>query len=77
MDATNDVRLNTLETNKDWLKIFNWAELNHVESVMKIGDDFDLLISSYKELFKKEVGCYNRGKIDTDKSECCASIHQI
>lgn len=48
---------------RDWLKMFNWPGLNHVESAMEIGNDLYLLISSYKELFKEQVCCYNHGKI--------------
>lgn len=38
---------------KDWLRILNWPGLNHVENVNETGNDLDLLISNYKELFKE------------------------
>lgn len=46
-----------------WLKIFDWPGLNYAESVIEICNDFYLLISSYKDLFKEEVGCSYCGNI--------------
>lgn len=46
----------------DWLSIFNWLKLKHVESLLETGNDLDVDFKLQK-LIKEEVDCYNHGRV--------------